>query len=697
MDIAQLSQYSVLPTNTSTVSPIRGFENVSTSSFGGTGNGINIPSISDSGKVVQDLSNADFLQLVGNSMMDGLAVNAVSVASQIGGQLASTVIGNVIDSSVSAIQGVVTDLSGKIVSNVISPIVDPIAGLANKVTDTVVSYAEQAYEIYEKVENVVMDTYDRGVQIYETAMSYYNTALGVVSIISPEAASLIDSKVRLEANNLISGMAATMGLSIPGIGGLGNILGSLNTGYNRHYSLATVRQRIGVKINNTGIPMSSVIYYNEIYDYRGTFGPTRVLGLSLPIELYNEVAKGGTVKDCKVDIAYAYQTRLGQDVGWKSSDDISNYIVYKTIEDQIGRLGQPRNKITEKEQKTTDKNQPTEINMQNIFLEVMVFPPEILRKKTEVKLTSAIVDGSNITTLIASGFQKYFGEEIPLVLAPLHNNPPLTAYGIKPKTFPALLNFLQHNYNIFNGGINLFIDDNVYIINKHGPLELDLPNEWSYELVIRDEPVSEMDEIYETNVAAKKGRLVINKQNLQQSTFNVNKKINTNYYNAGGMGSLSGTDGIAAMDQIQSVNHNKDILPQLEDEYEVHSLTLKNFPCVFNPGDKITIKLGKYLFKGTVLKWTAQYIKQTRMIGLMVVTKKVDFETGDYLGGSFSFLDSHAILSAYKDKANSAISNTLAPYKETLDGYQSKLNASKELLSGTLGISNISGSTLFRM
>ena len=146
MDISQLMSYSATSaTTTNTVSPIRGFDNVVSSSFGGTSNGINIPSISDSGKVVQDLSNSEFLQLVGNSMIGGLTTNGINIASQIGGELASSVIGNIIDSSISTIEGVVTDLSGKIVSNVISPIVDPIAGLANKVTDTITSYAEEAY------------------------------------------------------------------------------------------------------------------------------------------------------------------------------------------------------------------------------------------------------------------------------------------------------------------------------------------------------------------------------------------------------------------------------------------------------------------------------------------------------------------------------------------------------------------------
>ncbi len=696
MDISQLMAYSATSTATTTsVAPIRGFEDVANTSFGGTSNGINIPNIANSGKVVQDLSNSEFLQVVGNSMIGGLTTNAVDIASKIGSELASSVIGNVIDSSISTIEGVVTDLSGKIVSNVISPIVDPIAGLANKVTDTITSYAEQAYELYEKVENAVMDTYDRGVEIYETAMGYYNTALSVVSIISPEAASLIDSKLRLEANNLVSSMAANLGISIPGLSGLGGMLGSLNTGYNRHYSLGTVRQRIGLKINNKAIPMMSIIHYNEIYDYRSSYGPVRVFGLSVPIELYKEISEGGTAKDVKVDIAYAYQTRLGQDVGWKSSDDIADYIVYRTIQDNIGRLGEPRNKITEKEQKTTDKDAPTDINMQSVFLEISVFPKEILRKKNSVQLTSAIIDGSNITTLICSGFQKYFGEEIPLVLAPLHNNPPLTKYGIKPKTFPALLNFLQHNYNVYNGGMNLYVDDNVYIINKNGPLELELQDQWTYEIMVREEVFSEMDEIYETNVAAKKGRLVINKQNIQQATFNVNKKINTNYYNAGGLGSLSGTDGISSLEQVQSVNHNKEVLPQLEDEYEIHSFTLKNFPVVFNIGDKIILKLGKYKFEGTVYKWASQYNKQARMVVLMVVSKKVDFETGDYLGGSFSFLDSNAILSAYKDKANAKIESVIAPYKETVDSYKSKLSASREALSSNIG--TFAGSTLFRM
>ena len=79
----------------------------------------------------------------------------------------------------------------------------------------------------------------------------------------------------------------------------------------------------------------------------------------------------------------------------------------------------------------------------------------------------------------------------------------------------------------------------------------------------------------------------------------------------------------------------------------------------------------------------------------MVVSKKVDFETGDYLGGSFSFLDSNAILSAYKDKANAKIESVIAPYKETVDSYKSKLSASREALSSNIG--TFAGSTLFRM
>ena len=49
MDISQLMAYSATSTATTTsVAPIRGFEDVANTSFGGTGNGINIPNIANS-------------------------------------------------------------------------------------------------------------------------------------------------------------------------------------------------------------------------------------------------------------------------------------------------------------------------------------------------------------------------------------------------------------------------------------------------------------------------------------------------------------------------------------------------------------------------------------------------------------------------------------------------------------------------
>ena len=533
---------------------------------------------------------------------------------------------------------------GKVVNNLVAPVVDPLINMANKVTDTIQTIEEQAMEIYNKVESTVQEAYNQGMGYYNQAVNIYNNTLGVISIISPEAAQLIDSKARSEINGMVSNLASSMGFEIAGLSGIGSMLGSFSTGYSKHYDVNTIKQRIGLKINGLTIDNTYVVTYEEIYDYRGTYFPVRIFGLSLPVSLFGQIVGTNTNTDVAVDIAYGFQTRDGQDVGGTSSNDISRFNVYKNLNSYIGKLSYPRAKETKKEIKHDTDN----VGTVSKYVALAVLPNEVMRKNTNKKLTNGYYKDVNLTTLIVEGFYKYFGEtSTEFALAPLHNDTTITKY-LKTMTFPDLLKYLQKQYNIYNGGPNVFVDDRVYVVNKNGPVELETPETWSYEIVIKEDSLPKMNEIYETNDASKRARIVLNKENFQQITYNVNKKINQNIYNQGGMGSLSGTDGIAAIETITAVNHNKATLPQLEDEYEIHSLLLNNFPCVFNIGDKVTLKTGKLLFEGTVFKWTAKFVNRERSIGLMIITKKKDFATGDYLGGSFSFLDSNAILSSIK-------------------------------------------------
>lgn len=221
------------------------------------------------------------------------------------------------------------------------------------------------------------------------------------------------------------------------------------------------------------------------------------------------------------------------------------------------------------------------------------------------------------------------------MLTPPKNDLKLDKYAITPQTFPQLLSKLQKDFDIYDGGPNIFMDGPMtYIINKSGPNNLDLKDgDWLYKFEIK--PKNTIMEWMQTIIvpSSRTVKISLFDECILFPNDDSETKPITSRWNKGsifGIRNDTSNKSLSLSSKVKKVDHDY-FLAEAAANNETYDYIIRiptTFICPIPP-DNIELSYQGKTYLGTVKKWASEMHQNVRAVVLYCTAREGQSLTDD--------------------------------------------------------------------
>lgn len=377
-----------------------------------------------------------------------------------------------------------------------------------------------------------------------------------------------------------------------------------------------------VEIDDQKFKGQAFEHFWELHDYIDTGKPTRVIRMNFSME---EAKQLNFEKDkMKVKIQRRYGFPHTQNAYNFSANGGAIYHIYDEL---LKFIGKPKIISGVATQKEIDAIKNTDSAYSSRIVVEFELIPEELYENAADKSFNAVPKDTNISTLISTAFTQSFGSG-QLAITPPKNDLTLTDYAIPPSTFPQLLQKLQSDFNIYDGGGNIFTDKGItYIMNRRGPNEIRVENvDWVYRFEVK--PKNTMIDTMQTILkpSAKSVKMSIYDTDI---IFPMDRSEYEPIESRWNKGSVIGSREKVSKNpwsmnaSVTSVNH--DYFLKVENENKPVYDFIIRVPNTFIspvPCDDVEVSYKGKTYLGSIKKWASEMHKGIRAVVLYCTSKE---------------------------------------------------------------------------
>lgn len=383
-----------------------------------------------------------------------------------------------------------------------------------------------------------------------------------------------------------------------------------------------------------GVKLSEEVFdhYWELHDYVDTNMPTRELTLNLGLVELKQI--DWTKKIHKIKIQRRYYFPHTQNAYKFSVTNGGKMYFYEEIANMTAKCTSRKKPFTKKEYQAMEKSDKggTQHRLKMVFRLTSEFMYDDAAKGKVA--FNEIPKDVNISTIITSAYTNSI-KKGQLMLTPPKNDLKLDKYVITPQTFPQLLNKLQKDFGIYDGGPNIFMDGPMtYIINKRGPNDLDLKEgDWLYKFEIK--PKNTIMEWMQTIIVPSSKTVKISLfdecilfPNDDSETMPIDSRWNK--------GSIFGprndtsNKSLALSSKVTKVDHDY-FLAEAASNIETYDFIIRiptTYLCPI-PADNIELSYQGKTYLGTIKKWASEMHQNVRAVVLYCTAREGQSLTDD--------------------------------------------------------------------
>lgn len=476
------------------------------------------------------------------------------------------------------------DNVSKLISGVNTPTASSSNTVSNKMSDTYISTLAS--------DNTKQSD---GVNIMNALTKENNIISGFNFLMNPDVDNIVESTMN------------KLGLGSLGIGG------AVKSYVSTTISFKTIVTIAGVKFDHTCFDT-----FYEDHDYMKNKMPTRYIKLRMNAKHMKNLKLDG--KNKKITIERMYGFRPSANPSTAPVPDMTNYKVFEVLKDYEVKALKQTHKLSKENAKEVEGTEK-ELKSRAI-IEGIIIPP-MVTKDQKAKNFNSIPKEAKISAVIAQAFATCY-QKGKLAMVKPFNDLVLTNYIIAPMTFPQVVTKLHKDFKLFEGGFNIFIDDDIYyIVNKEGPNIIEFEKDWTYRFETHPKGGFHLKMFTTINQARKKMTLNILEDDVTKLPDKSELKVVEDRYNKGSkVGTTQGTTKDTITTLVKNVNHDY-LLGQPESNLPVEDFIVKvsSTHLTLKPGDNIEINYRKKLYKGTVKKWTSEQKQAGRAVIIHVTAK----------------------------------------------------------------------------
>lgn len=395
---------------------------------------------------------------------------------------------------------------------------------------------------------------------------------------------------------------------------------------------ASIKFSTMIEIDDIKLSEEVFEHYWELHDYVDTNMPTRELTLNLGLVELKQI--DWTKKIHKIKIQRRYYFPHTQNAYKFSVTNGGKMYFYEEISNMTAKCISRKKPFTKKEYDAMEKsdNGGTQHRLKMIFRLTSEF---MYDEATKGKVAfNEIPKEVNISTIITSAYSNSI-KKGQLMLTPPRNDFVLDRYVITPQTFPQLLNKLQKDFDIYDGGPNIFMDGPMtYIINRSGPNDLDLKEgDWLYKFEIK--PKNTIMEWMQTIIvpSSKTVKISLFDECILFPNDDSETKPIESRWNKGsifGPRNDSSNKSLALSTKVTKVDHDY-FLSEAAANIETYDFIIRiptTYLCPI-PADNIELSFQGKTYLGTVKKWASEMHQNVRAVVLYCTAREGQSLTDD--------------------------------------------------------------------
>ena len=398
------------------------------------------------------------------------------------------------------------------------------------------------------------------------------------------------------------------------------------------YLSASIKYSTMIEIDGIKLAEEVFEHYWELHDYVNTNMPTRELTLNMGLVELKQIDWTKKIHTIKMQRRYyfphtqnAYKFSLSGNAGMKFYEEITNMTAKCTSRKE------PFTKKEYEAMEASDKG-GIEHRLKMVFL---LTPLVMYEESTKGKVAfNEIPKDVNISTLITSAYANSI-KQGQLMLTPPRNDFTLDKYILTPMTFPQLINKLQSDFDIYDGGPNIFMDGPMtYIMNKSGPNALDVKEgDWLYKFEIK--PKNTLMDWMQTIIipSMKTVKISLFDECILFPNDNSEFKPIASRWNKGSIfGPRNDSDktALSLATTVRRVDHDY-FLAEAAANIETYDFIIRiptTFVCPIPP-DNIELSYHGKTYIGTVKKWASEMHGQVRAVVLYCTAREGQSLTDD--------------------------------------------------------------------
>ena len=388
------------------------------------------------------------------------------------------------------------------------------------------------------------------------------------------------------------------------------------------YLSDTIVYYIMVEIDKQKFDSNAFEHFWELNDYIDTNMPTRVLRMNFSMEEAKQLNFEKGKLDIKIQRRYAFPYTQN---AYQFSAFGGAY--YHNYDELIEFTAKPKIISGVATQKEIDAIKETDSAYSSRIVVEFELIPNVMYENNAGKAFNEIPKESNISTLISKAFTSCY-DSGQIALTPPKNDLTLTDYALTPMTFPQLLDKLHKDFNLYDGGPNIFVDRGIFfIMNKLGPNNIKFNDvDWIYKFEIK--PKNTMIDTMQTIIkpSAKSVTMSLYDEDI---IFPMDRSEEQGIDSRWNQGSIIGSrekvskNPWALGGNVETVFHDY-FLKKENDNIGVYDFIIRipnTFLCPM-PCDDVEVRYKGKTYVGTIKKWAAEQHKHIRGVVLYCTSKE---------------------------------------------------------------------------